>query len=105
MAVTSNCESNLPARSKPQPADFIPNHPYICQPAPAETIHQEADAWLILLKRVKTEAFDKDVVQGKSISGILAGPTAVEIPKPLSPDRPPESLPLLNSSPSSAACC
>jgi thiol:disulfide interchange protein len=63
------------------PSDFIPHHPFVLPASAGGTIRQEGDAWFILLKRLKTDAFDKPVPQGKSISGILAGPTAVEIPE------------------------
>ena len=75
------------------PTDFIPNHPFVSPASAGGSIRQEADAWVILLKRVTTDAFDKPVPQGKSLSGILAGPTAVEIPETIITGPPAKSLP------------
>lgn len=62
------------------PADFIPDQPFL-QPASAGgSIQREESAWLITLKRKKMDFFDQPVVQGKSFSGILTGPAAIQIP-------------------------
>lgn len=65
---------------KGTPTDFIPNQPFL-QPASAGgSIQREGDDWIVTLKRIKKDMLDNDVVQGKSLSGILTGPTAIEIP-------------------------
>ena len=68
------------AALKDAPADFIPNQPFL-QPASAGgSIQRAGDAWLVTLKRIQKDALDNPVPQGKSLSGILTGPTAIEIP-------------------------
>ncbi len=68
------------ANLKDSPTDFIPNQPFL-QPASAGgSIQREGDDWIVTLKRIKKDMLDNDVVQGKSLSGILTGPTAIEIP-------------------------
>lgn len=63
------------------PADFIPNERFV-QPASAGgSIARDGDAWLVTLKRIKTDAFENAVPQGKSLSGILTGPASFSIPE------------------------
>jgi thiol:disulfide interchange protein/DsbC/DsbD-like thiol-disulfide interchange protein len=78
-----------------KPVDFIPNQPFI-QPASAGgSIKREGDAWLIILKIATTDGVDNHIPQGQSFSGILTGPTAVEIPETTFVTPPPvPSLPL-----------
>ena len=77
------------------PADFIPNQHFL-QPASAGgSIKRDGDAWLVDLKRIKLDAFEKAIPQGKSFSGILAGPNAVEIPDTVIGSPPAKPLPLL----------
>jgi thiol:disulfide interchange protein len=79
---------------KGEPTDFIPNQPFI-QPASAGgNIKREGDAWLVNLKRIKNDPFEKVVSQGKSLSGILAGPSAVVIPETTIANPPAAPLPL-----------
>ncbi len=64
-----------------EPVDFIPDQPFI-QPASAGgSIKREGDAWLVQLKFASKDAFDNPIPQGQSFSGILTGPTSVEIPE------------------------
>jgi thiol:disulfide interchange protein DsbD len=81
------------ANLKDSPADFIPNHPFL-QPASAGgSIQRDGDDWLVTLKRIKKDALDNDVAQGKSLSGILTGPTAIVIPDTAITSPPAKSLP------------
>ncbi|MEO5915666.1 MAG: protein-disulfide reductase DsbD domain-containing protein [Luteolibacter sp.] len=65
---------------KGEPTDFIPNQPFL-QPASAGgKIERDGDAWKVTLKRITKDGFEKTVPQGKSLSGILAGPGSVEVP-------------------------
>ena len=76
-----------------EPTDFIPNQAFV-QPASAGgSIKRDGDAWLVSLKRATQDAFDKPIPQGKSFSGILVGPTAVEIPTTVIAGAAPQSLP------------
>ncbi|MES2923460.1 MAG: protein-disulfide reductase DsbD domain-containing protein [Verrucomicrobiota bacterium] len=78
---------------KGDPTDFIPNQSFL-QPASAGgSIKRDGDAWLVNLKRIKIDPFEKSVPQGKSFSGILAGPTAVEIPDTVIGSPPAKPLP------------
>ena len=80
---------------KGAPTDFIPNQPFL-QPASGGgggSIQREGDAWLINLKRIKLDAFEKAVPQGNAFSGILAGQTAVEIPETRIGSPPAKALP------------
>jgi thiol:disulfide interchange protein DsbD len=81
------------ANLKGTPTDFIPNQPFL-QPASAGgSIQREGDDWLVTLKRIRKDALDNDVAQGKSLSGILTGPTAIEIPDTAITSPPARSLP------------
>ena len=76
-----------------EPNDFIPNQAFV-QPASAGgSIKRDGDAWLVSLKRVTQDALDKPIPQGKSFSGILVGPTAIEIPNTAIAGPAPQSLP------------
>jgi thiol:disulfide interchange protein len=67
--------------TKGTPADFIPNERFVQSASAGGSITREGDAWLITLKRIKTDAFENAVPQGKSLSGILTGPVSFEIPQ------------------------
>ncbi len=78
---------------KGTPTDFIPNQNFL-QPASAGgSIQRDGDAWLVNLKRIKIDPFEKAVPQGKAFSGILAGPNAVEIPDTIIGSPPAKPLP------------
>lgn len=75
------------------PTDFIPDQAFI-QPASAGgKIIRDDDSWLIHLQRATKDGFDKPIPQGKSFSGILIGPSAVEIPNTQLASPPAQSLP------------
>ena len=81
------------ANFKGTPTDFIPNQPFL-QPASAGgSLQRDGDDWLVTLKRIKKDALDNEVTQGKSLSGILTGSTAVEIPDTAITSPPARSLP------------
>jgi thiol:disulfide interchange protein DsbD len=81
------------AEIKGEPTDFIPNQAFV-QPASAGgKITRDGDAWQILLKRAKKDAFDNALPQGKSFSGILVGATPIEIPDTVIGSPPAKSLP------------
>ena len=79
---------------KSPPTDFIPNYPFI-QPASAGgSIQKDGDEWVINLKRATTDALDNPIPQGTSLSGILTGATAYEIPETQIASPPAQALPL-----------
>ena len=78
---------------KGTPTDFIPNQPFLHPASGGGSIQREGDAWRVTLKRIKTDLFEKPVPQGKAISGILAGPNAVEIPETSIGSPPAKALP------------
>ena len=78
---------------KGEPTDFIPNQPFLQAASAGGSIKRDGNAWLVNLKRVKKDTFDNAVPQGKSVSGILAGPTAVEIPDTAITSPPAKPLP------------
>ncbi len=75
------------------PTDFVPDQPFIQAASAGGSIKQDGDAWLIRLKYATKDVFDKAIPPGKSFSGILTGPTAVEIPDTTLSSPPAESLP------------
>ena len=79
---------------KSPPTDFIPNHPFIQPVSAGGSIQQDGEEWVINLKRAKTDAFDNPIPQGTTISGILTGPTAYEIPETKIGSPPAQALPL-----------
>ena len=81
------------ANLKETPTDFIPNQPFLQLASVGGSIQRDGDAWLVTLKRIKKDALDNAVTQGKSLSGILTGPTAVEIPDTAITSPPAKLLP------------
>jgi thiol:disulfide interchange protein/DsbC/DsbD-like thiol-disulfide interchange protein len=63
-----------------EPIDFIPNQPFLKSASAGGSIKREGDAWLVTLERASRDALDNPIPQGQTFSGILTGPTAVEIP-------------------------
>lgn len=82
-----------PASSiKGTPADFVPNETFL-QPASAGgSISKIDNAWVVTLKRIKVDTFDNAIPQGSSLSGILTGPDAIQIPSTRIAAAPPASL-------------
>ncbi len=78
---------------KGEPTDFIPNQPFVQAASAGGSIKRDGSAWLINLKRATKDTFDKAIPQGKSLSGILAGPTAIEIPDTAIASPPAKPLP------------
>ena len=76
-----------------EPTDFIPNQPFVQAASAGGSIKRDGNAWLINLKRATKDTFDKAIPQGKSLSGILAGPTAIEIPDTAIASPPVKPLP------------
>jgi thiol:disulfide interchange protein DsbD len=76
------------------PTDFVPDQPFIQAASAGGSIKQDGDAWLIRLKYAAKDALDRPIPPGKALSGILTGPTAVEIPETSLSSPPAESLPL-----------
>ncbi len=78
--------------TKGTPTDFIPDVPFL-QPASADgKIERDGDAWKVTLKRKKLDPLDSPIPQGKSFSGILAGPVSVEIPDTVIGNPPAKAL-------------
>ncbi|MEO7101528.1 MAG: thioredoxin family protein [Luteolibacter sp.] len=75
------------------PTDFIPNQTFLQPVSAGGTITRDGNAWLIHLKRATKDTFDKPIPQGKSFSGILIAPTAIEIPDTAIASAPAQSLP------------
>jgi thiol:disulfide interchange protein DsbD len=75
------------------PADFIPNQPFVRAASAGGSIRRDGNAWLIQLKRATKDAIDNDIPQGKSFSGILTGIRPVAIPDTVIAATPPVSLP------------
>ncbi len=74
------------------PLDFVPNEPFV-QPASAGgSIQREGDAWKVTLKRLKKDALENAIPQGKAVSGILTGPGPVDIVSTAIASPPPEPL-------------
>ena len=80
---------------KGDPTDFIPDQKFLQPASGGGKIERDGDAWKVTLKRIKFDAIDPTsaIPQGKSFSGILAGPNAIEIPEAIISSPPPESLP------------
>ena len=83
------------------PTDFIPDQPFVKSASSGGSIQREGDAWLIRLPRATKDAFDNDIPQGNSFSGILLGTRPILIPEtmigtpaPTSTPAAPKSLPL-----------
>jgi len=81
------------ANLKEAPTDFIPNQPFLQLASVGGSIQRDGDAWLVTLKRIKKDFLDNAVTQGKSLSGILTGPTAIEIPDTAITSPPAKLLP------------
>jgi DsbC/DsbD-like thiol-disulfide interchange protein/cytochrome c biogenesis protein CcdA len=84
-----------PAASIPgEPTDFVPDQPFV-QPASAGgTIRRDGDAWVVTLKRATKDPLDNAIPQGNSFSGILVGPTPIQIPDTPLSSPPAKALPL-----------
>ncbi len=78
---------------KGDPTDFIPNQAFLQPASGGGSIQRDGDAWLVNLKRIKIDGFENAVPQGKSFSGILAGPAAVEISETVIGGPPARPLP------------
>jgi len=61
------------------PTDFIPDQPFVQAASDGGSIRHEDGVWLIRLKRVTKDAFDKPVAMGASVSGILLGKQPIRI--------------------------
>lgn len=79
-----------------KPTDFIPAQLFLQAASVGGKIEPDGDAWKVTLKRIKKDAFDTVVPQGKSLSGILFGPVSVEIPNTIIGSPPAKSLPFAN---------
>ena len=64
-----------------QPADFIPDQPFVLAASAGGSIRRDGTAWLIELKRATRDALDKPIAQGSSLSGILTGSRPLAIPQ------------------------
>jgi len=76
------------------PADFIPDQPFLHAASDGGSIQHDGNLWLVRLKRATKDALEQSIPQGKSFSGILTGLRPVIIPEttigePADPPRPP----------------
>ena len=79
---------------KSPPTDFIPNHPFVRPVSAGGRITQDGEAWVVHLKRAKTDALDNPIPQGSTLSGILTGAVAYEILETQIEAPPAPALPL-----------
>jgi thiol:disulfide interchange protein/DsbC/DsbD-like thiol-disulfide interchange protein len=79
------------------PTDFIPDQAFLQPASGGGKIERDGDDWKVTLKRIKFDAVfpKKTIPQGRSFSGILVGPSAIEIPDTIISTPPAESLPFL----------
>jgi len=75
------------------PVDFIPNEPFVQPVSAGGSIQRDGDAWKVTLKRLKKDALENAIPQGKSVSGILTGQAPVEMASTAIASPPPEPLP------------
>ena len=61
-------------------SDFIPDQPYAKSVSSGGSINQEGEAIIIQIPRATKDAFDTDITQGDTISGILIGEASYLIP-------------------------
>ncbi len=82
---------------KETPTDFIPNQSFLTAASAGGKIQRDGDAWLVTLKRIRTDPIDstKKIAQGLSLSGILVGFPSFEIPDTLISIPPAKPLPFL----------
>ena len=62
------------------PADFIPDQPFVRSASAGGSIRRDGNAWLIRLPRATKDALDNDIPQGGELSGILTGERPVMVP-------------------------
>jgi thiol:disulfide interchange protein len=75
------------------PTDFVPDQAFLHPVTAGGSITRAGDAWLIRLKRAKTDAFDAPIPQATAFSGILLGETPLRIPSTAITAPAAESLP------------
>ncbi|MDP3850215.1 MAG: protein-disulfide reductase DsbD family protein [Luteolibacter sp.] len=63
-----------------EPADFIPDQPFVKSVSSGGSIRRDGKALLIRLPRATRDALDNDIPQGDAISGVLTGTSPVAVP-------------------------
>lgn len=63
------------------PLDFIPDQPFVRTVSSGGSVVRDGDSWLVRLPRAARDAFDNEIPQGDSVSGILTGAMPVLVPE------------------------
>lgn len=79
-AISQSGQIQLRLESPSPPTEFIPDQPSILAASAGGSITREGGGWLITLKRATLDALENPIPQDASISGILVGTTAIQIP-------------------------
>ncbi|MFZ9936984.1 MAG: protein-disulfide reductase DsbD family protein [Luteolibacter sp.] len=74
--------------------DFVPDQPFVKSAGDGGSIAREGDAWVVRLQRATVDAFDNEIEQGDSFSGILLGSRPLKVPLTTIAAPPPEPAPL-----------
>ncbi|HSP42825.1 MAG TPA: protein-disulfide reductase DsbD domain-containing protein, partial [Luteolibacter sp.] len=74
--------------------DFVPDQPFVKSAGDGGSIDREGDAWVVRLQRATVDAFDNEIEQGDSLSGILLGDRPLKVPATTIAAPPPEPAPL-----------
>ena len=63
-----------------EPADFVPDQPFVKSASSGGSIQRDGEAWLIRLPRATKDALDNEIPQGDGFSGVLIGSQPVRVP-------------------------
>lgn len=74
--------------------DFVPDQPFVKSAGDGGSISREDGAWMIRLQRATVDAFDNEIEQGDSFSGILLGSSPLIVPLTALSAPPPEPAPI-----------
>jgi thiol:disulfide interchange protein DsbD len=74
--------------------DFVPDQPFVKSAGDGGSIAREDDAWVVRLQRATVDAFDNEIEQGDSLSGILLGSRPLKVPATTITAPPPEAASL-----------
>jgi thiol:disulfide interchange protein DsbD len=77
-----------------EPADFVPDQPFVKSASSGGSIRREGDAWLIRLPGATENAIGGEIAQGDEFSGVLTGARPVAVPMVRIAAAEPEPLPL-----------
>jgi thiol:disulfide interchange protein DsbD len=63
-----------------EPADFVPDQPFVKSASSGGSIRRDGEAWLIRLPRATKDALDNEIPQGDAFSGVLTGSRPLRVP-------------------------